>query len=441
MRSTFVWELVILIGVLSAGVAQADDWPHWMGADRTNTWNETGIIETFPAGGPKVIWKTAIAGGYSGAAVADGKVVITDFVTDSNVKIGNFERREFDGTERVLCLNEADGTVIWKHEKKVRYTISYPAGPRCTPIIENGLVYTLGSEGFLACFDLESGKVVWSKELKQEYKTKSALWGYAGHPLIDGDKLITLAGGAGSHIVALDKKTGAEIWRSTTAPEQGYAPPTIIQAGGVRQLLTLRPDAVTSLNPETGEEYWSIPYQATSNSIIMTPIQIGNSLFVAGYNNKSLLINLDTDKPKATEVWRDRARTAPSPVNVQPYLDKPTGVLYGIHQNGDLRAVQFPEATLLWATSQPITKRRTGNGTAFIVRQGQTNRFWLFNDSGELVICEMTPSEFKEIDRAKVIEPTNNAFNRPVVWSMPAFANKRVYIRNDNEIICLDLAK
>lgn len=432
---TFCTSIAVSLGI------QAQDWARWMGPDGTNTWSETGIVESFPEGGPEVVWKTKIAGGYSGPAVSQGKVVITDFVTDANVKIGNFERREFDGTERILCLDEKSGEVIWKHEHPVRYTISYPSGPRCTPTIEDDRVYTLGSEGHLFCFNLNDGKIIWSKQLKEIYKTKSALWGYAAHPLIDGDNLITLAGGKGSHIVALNKNSGEEVWRSLTAPEQGYSPPTIIEAGGVRQLITLRPDAVSSIDPKTGKEFWSIPYEATSNSIIMTPLKMGEFLYVGGYSNKSLMIKLDSNNPAASEVWRNRARTALAPVNVQPYLDAEQNIAYGMDQSGDLRATQFPDAKLLWATSKPVSERRVGNGTAFIVRQAGTDRYWLFNDSGELIIAKMNAEGYQEIDRAKVIEPSNNAFNRPVVWSMPAFANKRAYIRNDNEIICVNLAK
>ncbi|QEG22628.1 outer membrane protein assembly factor BamB family protein [Mariniblastus fucicola] len=431
--------LAILVSA-SAAMAQ-QDWPRWMGSDRTNTWNETGLIESFPEGGPKILWRTPIAGGYSGAAIADGKVLITDFVTDANVKIGNFERREFDGTERILCLNESDGKVIWKHEHAVRYTISYPSGPRCTPVIENDRVWTLGAEGNLFCFNLEDGKILWEKDLRKEYNTTAALWGYAGHPLIDGNNLITLAGGEGSHIVALNKNTGEEVWRALTAPEQGYSPPTIISAAGVRQLITCRPDAITSLNPEDGKEYWSVPYEATSNSIIMTPLHFGDYLYIGGYSKKSLLIKLNSMEPTATEFWRNKGRAAISAINVQPYLDVENQIAYGMDQTGDMRALKLPEGELLWATSEPSSKRRTGNGTVFIVREGKTDRFWLFNDYGFLIIAEITKDGYKEIDRTKVIEPSNNAFGRQVVWSMPAFANKRAYIRNDNEIICVDLAK
>lgn len=440
-QSLLEFSLACVCFVAMTEPSSADDWAKWLGPLGTNTWSESGVIETFPPGGPKVLWKTKIAGGYAGPAVSQGKVVITDFVTNANVKVGNFQRLKFNGTERVICLDEKTGNIVWKHDYPVEYSISYPSGPRCTPTIENDRVYVLGAEGHLFCFNLNDGSILWSKELKQEYKTESALWGYSAHPIIDGDKLITLAGGDGSHFVALNKYTGDEIWRSLTSIEQGYSSPAIINAGGSRQLITLRPDGVSSVNPETGKEYWTIPYQATSNSIIMKPLKIDDFLYVGGYSRQSLLIKLEPDQPTASVVWRDKSKSVPCPVNVQPYLDVKNNVAFGMDQNGDMRATKFPEAELLWATSKPVSERRTSNGTAFIVRQGDTDRYWLFNDSGELIIAKMTVSGYEEIDRVKVIEPTNNAFNRSVVWSMPAYANKRVYIRNDEEIICLDLAK
>jgi len=407
-----------------------------MGPNRDNVWRESGIIQKFPENGPKVLWRTPIAGGYSGPAVAGGKVFITDYVTSDDVKVGNFERKEFTGTERVLCLDEATGEVQWKHDYPVKYTVSYPSGPRCTPNVDGNLVYTLGSEGDLFCFDIPTGKIVWSKDLKAEYGTKAALWGYAAHPLIDGDNLLTLAGGSGTHIVALNKLTGVEKWRSSTSKEQGYSPPTIIEFAGVRQLILYRPDAVSSVNPNDGKEYWSVPYEASSGSIIMSPIVMGEYLYVAGYSNKSLMLKLDSEKPGATEVWRDK-RNIICPVNVQPFLVG--DVLYGFDQKGVMRAIKLPDAERLWETQDVIGKRPAGSETAFLVQH--EDHFWLFNELGELIIAKLSPEGYSEIDRFKVIEQSNLAFGRDVVWSMPAFANRHAYIRNDNEIICVDLAK
>ena len=419
-------------------IAHADDWPQWMGANRDNVWRESGIIQKFPASGPRVIWRAPVAGGYAGPAVAAGRVYITDYVTTENVKVDNFDRKQFSGTERVVCLAEATGKELWKHEYPVEYGISYPAGPRCTPNVHEGKVYTLGAEGNLFCFDAASGAVVWSKNLPQEYKTKTPLWGYAGHPLIDGQKLICLAGGNGSHVVALDKDTGEEIWRALTSSEQGYAPPKIIEAGGVRQLILFHPHALVSVDPETGRQHWSVPYEASSGSAIMTPVRAGNLLYVAGFSNKNLLVELSDGKPAASVLWRDKSKTAISPVNVQPFLEG--RILFGFDQNGFLYGIDLATGDRLWQSGKPLnTKRPLGSGTSFIVKNG--DHFWMFNELGELLITKLSRSGYEEIDRAMVIEPTNLAFGRDVVWSPPAWANRHAYIRNDKECLCIDLAQ
>ncbi len=427
----------LAIALTVATATQADDWPQWMGPKRDNIWRETGLLDKFPEGGPKIAWRAPVAGGYAGPAVAEGKVFITDYVTAANVKVSNFDRKEFSGTERVQCLDEASGKVLWKHEYPVKYRISYPSGPRCTPVVEDGKVYTLGAVGNFFCFDVDSGKIVWQKDFQKQYGAKPALWGYAAHPLIDGDKILTLVGGKGSHIVAFDKDSGAEIWKAITAFEQGYSPPTIIKSGGVRQLILLRPKAVTSVNPESGKEYWSVPYDATSGSIIMSPVRYEDYLYVGGYRGKSLLLKLASDKPGAEEVWRDKRGYGISPVNVQPFLQD--AVMYGCDESGDFFAVNLPDGKRLWETQEFINGKRAPSGTVFVVKQA--NRFWLFNDQGELIIAQLSPEGFKEIDRAKILEPTNVAFGRDVVWCMPAFANKRMYVRNDKQLVCVDLSK
>ncbi|MDP6557411.1 MAG: PQQ-like beta-propeller repeat protein [Pirellulaceae bacterium] len=434
---TYALLATLTIATLGVRSSQADDWPHWMGPNRNNVWTESGILERFPREGPKVLWRTPIAGGYSGPAVANGRVYITDYLSNDNVKVSNFERKNFTGVERALCLDEKSGEILWKHEYPVEYSISYPAGPRCTPVVNGDHVYTLGAEGSLFCFVAKTGEVKWSKNLPGAYNTKTALWGYAAHPLVDGNRLITLAGGDGSHTVALDRNTGTEIWRSGTASEQGYSPPTIINFAGIRQLILLSPDHVRSVNPETGGEYWSVPYKGSNGSIIMSPVLCGEYLYVAGYSYRSLLLKLTSEKPGAKAVWRDKKKDAISPINVQPFFAD--GVLYGLDQSGDLAAVALPSGDRLWATPQPLAARRLGSGTAFIVKH--EDHFWMFTEHGELVIAKMDKDGFRELDRTKVIEPSNVAFGRDVVWSMPALANKHAYIRNDNEIICVDLSK
>src|SRR5687768_8864950 len=157
--------VAIVLLLTAAQFSHADDWPQWMGPKRDNVWRETGLLEKFPEGGARIVWRNPIAGGYAGPAVAGGKLYVTDYVTEDNVKVENFDRNTFTGNERVLCLNADTGKEVWKYEYPVKYTISYPAGPRCTPVVDEGKVYTLGAEGNLICFDAATGDIVWQKDL------------------------------------------------------------------------------------------------------------------------------------------------------------------------------------------------------------------------------------------------------------------------------------
>ena len=251
------WSSCILLLIFSA-VSRGEDWPGWLGASRDSVWRETGILDKFPEGGPKVLWRTPVAGGYAGPAVAGGKVYVHDYEATGDVSANPGARSDRQGKERVLCLDAKTGKEIWRHEHDVPYKISYAYGPRCTPTVSGGKVYTLGAEGLLCCLDAEQGDELWSKDLKAEYKTTTPIWGFAGHPLVDGQKLICLVGGPGSVVVTFDRDTGQELWRALSAnPDAGYCPPKIIEAGGKRQLLVWHPQALNSLNPETGEVYWT----------------------------------------------------------------------------------------------------------------------------------------------------------------------------------------
>ena len=431
-------QLAVLATLVFTTGVRADDWPQWMGPKRDNVWREEGILEKFPEGGPKKLWSTPLAGGYSGPAVAGDRVYVTDYVKKKGeTDEGNFDRDPTSGIERVFCLDAGTGKEIWKHEYPVNYAISYPYGPRATPTVDGDFVYTLGAEGKLIAFNSKDGKIVWSKELKEEYKTKSALWGYAAHPVIDGKKLITLAGGEGSHAVALDKTTGAEIWKSQSQKEQGYSPPTIIEAGGKRQLIVTGPTAIRSLDPETGKRYWSEAYEATMGSVIMTPIVYKEYLYLGGYQSKNILLKLDKDKPAATTEWKDKPKAGIAAVNVQPFLQD--DAMYGFDDNGTMYAVELPSGKRLWESTALVGDAK-GSETAFLVKNG--DRFFSFTERGDLVICKLSKEKYKEVDRAKeIMAPTNLAFKRKVVWCAPAFAHKRMYVRNDKEIACFDLAK
>jgi len=426
------WQLV---GGLAA--ARGEDWPQWLGPQRDGVWRETGILEKFPANGPTVLWRTPLDGGYSGPAVAAGRVYVTDYVSTGDKTPDPGTRNELVGKERVHCLDAKTGQMIWRHEYDCPYKISYPAGPRCTPTVAGGKVYTLGAEGNLFALDAATGKVVWSRELKKDYQTTSPVWGFTGHPLVDGQKLICLVGGAGSVVVAFDKDTGAELWKSLSAKEAGYCAPSIIEAGGKRQLLMWHPQAINGLDPETGKVYWTAPLEPLYSMSIQSPRKLGDLLYAGGIGDQAVALKLASDKPAVSEVWRGEKTTGVYPTCSPPFLED--GVIYGACQQGHFRAVDLATGKRLWETFAPTTgKRFASSGSVFFVKNG--DRFFMLGESGDLIIARLSRDKYDELARVHVIDPTGDAFGRRVVWSHPAFANRAMYARNDKEIICVSLA-
>ncbi len=436
---------IALLLALAAATLRADDWPQWLGPQRDAVWRETGIVESFPAGGPAVRWRVPIGGGYSGPAVAGGRVYLMDrqLAKDASNPRNAFERGRIPGTERVVCLDAADGHQLWAHEYDCPYTVSYAAGPRATPVVSGGKVYALGAEGNLCCLDAATGREIWARDFKKDFGIATPMWGFAGHPLLDGQKLICLAGGEGSVAVAFDKDTGKEIWRALSAPEPGYAPPMICEAGGKRQLIIWHPQALNALDPETGALLWSEPGKANAGMTIATPRQSGDLLYVTSFYNGSVMLRLAADKPAATKLWQstkasERDTDALHTVMSTPWIED--GHIYGVCSYGQLRCLKADTGERVWETFAATTTGKPVRwANAFLVKNG--GRFFLFNENGDLIIAKLSPAGYEEISRAHLLDPTNNDPGRPVVWSHPAFANRCVYARNDQEIVCVSLAK
>lgn len=441
-RSMTTWAA--LVTALAAGAARADDWPQWLGPQRDGVWRETGIIEAFPEGGPKVLWRTPIGGGYSGPAVAGGKV----FVMDRQLAPGAKNPKEgmiasVPGSERVICLDAADGRVLWKHEYNCTYTVQYGVGPRATPTVHEGKVYTLGTQGNLFCLDADSGKVIWFKDLPKDYDLKVQLWGFASHLLVDGKKLICLVGGKDkSHtVVAFDKDTGAEIWRTPGAAQAGYCPPMIYELGGQRTLVIWDPATVSGLDPETGKVRWSKKLNPNFGMAIATPRVFGDSLFVTGYTWVCAMLRPIPDKPEPEVVWEASAKTQKTrgmfSVFGTPFVED--GYIYGDSTDGKLVCIKADTGERVWDSLAPNNGKKAPSGDAFLVKNG--DRFFVANEKGDLIIAKLSPKSYEEVSRAHLLEPTSQGFGREVVWSHPAFANRCAYMRNDKEIICVSLAK
>ena len=424
--------LVLLVLLRAGGPAlDAEDWPQWLGPQRDSIWREAGVLEKFPATGPRVLWRTPIGSGYSGPAVAQGRVYVMDRISGAGGQ----------DAERVLCVSEAEGKVLWQQAYPCEFKVSYPAGPRTTPNVDHGKVYTLGAVGTLACWDAETGEKIWSHELTREYKAKIPMWGFAAHPLVAGEKLICLAGGEGRCVIAFNKHTGEEEWHALSAKEPGYCPPTMIEVGGRKQLIIWHPESVNSLDPDTGKLFWTQPFTANLGLTVATPRLAGNLLLVSSFYNGSLLLRLAADEPRASEVWRGRSDSEIKTdglhsIITTPFVDE--GYIYGVCSYGQFRCLKLETGERVWESFQPTTGQSTRWGTAFIVKNG--NRFFLWNEKGDLIIARLSPQGYQEISRAHLLEPTNRDAGRRVVWSHPAFANRCLYARNDQELIRVSLS-
>ena len=438
MRPIAAW---VCLAILAGGGVElrAEDWPQWRGAERRGLWTETGIVDTFPEAGLQVDWRVPIHEGYAGPAVADGRV----FVTDAR-HLG-----VFDVVERILCVDELSGEVLWTYEWEANYTglsTTWATGPRATPTVDGDRVYALGATGMLHALNVETGALLWSRSYVDEYDAEIPTWGLAGAPLVDGDRLIALVGGQpDAKVVAFDKLTGAEVWRALSSDsEPGYSAPIIIAAGGTRQLVIWHPEAVAALDPETGELYWEQPVRAGAGMSVATPVHSGRRLFVSSFYNGSLMLGLNADRPDASVSWRSNSESEILTEALHAVVNTPVvrdGYVYGICSYGQLRALDAATGERLWET-QAVTRERARWASGFIVQHG--DRFFINNDRGELIIARLTPEGYDEVSRTQLITPTTRPGNRRelryVNWSHPAYANRHIHARSDTELLRASLA-
>jgi outer membrane protein assembly factor BamB len=446
MRIVRLLPSLVCLAVTSA--APADDWPQWLGPRRDGVWREQVAVDSLPAGGLPMRWRTEIGAGYSSPAVADGKV----YVTDRKLKPGAanpanpFDRRSVPGVERVLCLGEKDGKVLWQDEYDAPYTVSYAAGPRAMPAVAGGKVYTVGTEGHVRCYEAATGKLVWKNTLKLTDDAATPIWGFSASPLVDGDKLICIADGVNAVAVAFDRNTGKLLWKSLTAREPGYCPPVVYESGGQRQLIIWHPQAVASLDPATGAEYWSHPFEAENGLSIAMPRLSGDRLFVSSNYEGSRMLRLEAADPKKVSLDWKKGGKGRGEENQTLYALMCTpfvrdGHVYGVSRDGALMCIKADDGTVVWQTYEATTGQPIQWGNAFLIARGDRgSRFFIFNEKGDLILADLTPAGFKQLGRTHLIDPVNADAQRKVVWSYPAFANGNVIVRNDKEIACFSLA-
>lgn len=426
-------------------VSDQQEWPQWMGPHRQERFADPNQVQSFDDGDLPVAWRTPVKMGYAGPAVADGRVYLMDWELTREQ-----QQAKEPGTERLLCLDEATGDVIWEKAYPKVYRISYPFGPRTTCAVDGERVYALGAMGDLWCLNVADGSEIWSVDFLEDYAEKPPFWGYAAHPFIDGDQLICVVGGQGSALVSFDKRTGQVLWKTHTAKDVGYAPPVIAEHGEQRQLIFWHDFGVVSVDPDNGQVKWTESYADPAKAqgpavTIATPLVHDNKLLIGDFYSGSTVWDLtetwEGGQPKI--VWQDDPDDEKHEQGLNSLMGSPIvrdGLLFGVSGMGEFRCLDFATGEILWRTHQPVTGEEAVFGTAFLI-PSHDNRCWIFNDQGELILAELNREGYRELGRQKILEPMSRARGRTVVWSHPAFANGHLFARNDAELVKVRLTE
>ena len=208
---------------------------------------------------------------------------------------------------------------------------TYAIGPRATPAVDGDYVYGLGAKGALVCMKVKTGEVVWKKDFVKDYDTQVPTWGMTGAPVIDGNRVIAVAGGAGAaKVMAFDKLSGKEIWRALNSEkeEPGYAQPILFDAAGKRQLIIWHPRALVSLDPATGKVNWEQPFTSHNSVALTTPVMHDTRLLISSFYNGSML--LDLSKAEAGKVWQDNITSEINPPGLNSLISTPSSLSSGI---------------------------------------------------------------------------------------------------------------
>lgn len=430
MRLTVHFSSVMIIILGFQIPLLALEWPQWRGPTRDGMWREEGIIKKFTDEQLPAKWRSTISNGYSGPTVADGRVYVTDRITTPIQ------------AERVHCFDAMTGVKIWSHTYECKYErIDHRNGPRAAVTLNDGHAYSLGAMGHLFCFNATHGSILWTKDLRSKYKIRMPEWGIAASPVIEDKLIIVLIGGQNACLVAFNKITGEEVWRALN-DRAGYSAPIVIEQAGKRVVLCWTGERVVGVDVLTGELFWQYSFPpARMIHNIATPVFENKHIFLSGFFDGSLLLKISCDEMAVKKVWQRRGSSEKNTDSVHCCISTPilqVDHIYGIDAYGELRCLNLYTGDRIWENQLAVPPARWA--TAHLVRhEGQV---WMFNEKGDLIISRFSPEGYQEISRANLIEPTEGQLSQRggVCWAHPAFAYKHIYVRNDKELICVDLS-
>lgn len=378
----------------------SQDWPAFRGATGDGISPLRGINKNWSSKPPKVLWQIKMSDrGYAGPSVAEGKVFILDHTGDQDI---------------VRALDLRTGKDLWTHQyqQPSKYDHGYS---HATPVYCDRRLYTLGRLGLLNCLDVRSGAKLWSVDLVSDLKGKHPTWGYAGPPIIDGEKLVVGTGGTAG-LAALDRKTGKMLWTGGVGGLAGYGPPMKATISGKTQYVVFGGSCVYGADAASGKVLWQTPWSTSYDVNASTPVVAGNFVFItSGYGTGCELVKVSGSQAEVAWKSKDMQSHFNSPV----YLD---GYLYGTSDPGNLVCMSIKDGRVAWKQSGFEKGGVAAVDGTIIAVDGR---------GGDVVMVSASPSGYKELGRFKPLGGQS--------WSPPVIADGKLLIRNTTALACLDL--
>ena len=421
--------LLLSIVVVSFGSpVLAADWPQWQGPNRDNKSAEKGLLTTFPADGPKLLWSvnelSAIGTGYGCPAIVGDKLFILG--ADSAKK---------EAKEACVCLNVKHGKPVWKTPLETgpgAFLDTWGAGTRSTPTVDGDHVYVLGVMGDLVCLTKNDGTVVWKKNLVSDFGGKIPTWGYSESVLIDGDQVVCTPG-TKSGMIALNKKTGATIWECKDLTDgAGYSSVVPAVVGGVRQYVQQTMKSAVGVRATDGKLLWQVGEIKRLTAVIPTPVVKGdNVFFTAAYLAGCELFKLtpDGDGTKATKVYTSKAVQ-----NHHGGVIELGGKIYGYSESK--KWVCFD---MLAGGDDPVwSSDKLGKGSITYA----DNHFYCYSENeGTLACIKATEAGWEETGRFTIPKLSQTRPRQGKVWAHPVIANGKLYLRDYEILYCFDISQ
>ncbi len=404
--------LLFLLCCFAASGLRAADWPQFLGPTRNGVYPGS-LTNTWPKDGPPAVWKKSVGHGFSGPVVAGGNLIL-------------FQR--IDDKELIDCMDARTGNPKWSKSYATSYRddFGFDDGPRATPCIAGGKIYTYGAEGMLSCLDLADGKIIWQSDTKKQFHQSKGFFGAACSPLVEGRAVLMNIGGEdGAGIVAFDAATGTVLWK-TSHDEAGYSSPIAATVENHRCALFFTRAGLVGLAPGDGKIQFDYHWRSMMNASVnaATPLVVDDMIFLSAcYGTGAILLRVHDNKLE--KIWSGDDLLS-NHYATSIYAD---GFLYGINGRADpgfspspsLRCVEFKTGKVRWDESS------VGAGT--VVLAG--SNLLILTEGGELIRAATAPDAFKSSDRAQVMPNGVRAY--------PALADGFLYARSTDKLYCVDL--